>query len=428
MKIKSLIYIILLGLTQLCYAQAPFIIKVGEKIPQIKPLPVFNSTEVIDLNKPNGKLIILDFFSIHCVPCVNAIPKIEALQEAFKDKLQIIVVAQDTKEMLSGFLKTSEIFRKTTLPVVTANSFLKQYFPYQTVPTHVWIDKDKVFRFITDGENATNENLEKFFQNETLQLSSVQTDFKDGVPIWRQGGSIPVENLTYSSIITKKIIGTRGIEGFEKDPTTKKAIGYRGVNILPTMMLVDAFNDKNMDFRNWNRVLLNLKDSSKFIYPKENRNQWAIEHQYCYEINVPIDKSENLRDMMKQDIERAFGLKGVIEKRKTKCLVLSLISDKMMKTAGGKKSVIFEKTDNYSGLNSTNIPFNQFFAISIGNSNYYSDYLVPVIDETHFTGNVDIKINGSIRDIENVKRELLKYDLQLKEEYRMLDILVITQL
>ena len=46
-----------------------------------------------------GKYILLDFWSIGCGPCLQAIPEMKEVAEAYKDSLVIVSLSLDTKEI-----------------------------------------------------------------------------------------------------------------------------------------------------------------------------------------------------------------------------------------------------------------------------------------------------------------------------------------
>jgi len=52
---------------------------------------------------------------------------------------------------------------------------------------------------------------------------------------------------------------------------------------------------------------------------------------------------------------------------------------------------------------------------------------LPFLDETSYTGNVDIDINADLSDVNAVNKELEKYGLQFKEAERDIDMMVIKE-
>jgi len=411
----------LVGLSFKLDAQEAVAIKMGDAVPNQQKIKLYGTKDSIQLAQFKGKLVILDFFSVLCVPCVLAIPKMEALQQKFKDKIQIIIVTSNTSKAISEAIKRSDILKAATLPIIADDPFLRKYFPHQSVPTHVWIDGNGIARFVTNGENTTEKTIASFLKDEELNFTSVQTKFKRGVSLWDQAEQSQLENAPYVSMVTKYIVGGGGGRTLTNYPGTKISTGFRCMNMLPAYMLRDAFNTQER-FSNPNRVVFDL-DSSKYNFPKENRNAWAKEHAYCYEIKVPLRRADSLRSYVKQDLYRNFGLYGKIMNRPTKCLVLTVVDKSKLKTGGGKRSVTF-KTDRSSDFVYTNVSMSDFFQLGIGNVN--SGIKLPVLNETGFEGNIDITINGQLKDVSNVQKELLKYGLKLEEAERVIPILVIS--
>jgi thiol-disulfide isomerase/thioredoxin len=89
-----------------------------------------------------GKVVLLDFMSDSCVPCVEGIPKLKALDEKFRDK-GLVVVCVHHKEVKEGasqipvFLKKHEI----AFPVVvdTGKTFVR--YNIECTPTYLLVDK-----------------------------------------------------------------------------------------------------------------------------------------------------------------------------------------------------------------------------------------------------------------------------------------------
>ena len=51
------------------------------------------------------RLLIVDFFGTWCVPCVRALPKLSALQEKYKNEINILLVSEETQVKLENFIK-----------------------------------------------------------------------------------------------------------------------------------------------------------------------------------------------------------------------------------------------------------------------------------------------------------------------------------
>jgi thiol-disulfide isomerase/thioredoxin len=67
--------------------------------------------EQIDVAKMKGKVVLVDFWSTTCGPCIGQVPELKAIEAKYRDKgLQIVGINLDDKEeALRRFLKDKEI-------------------------------------------------------------------------------------------------------------------------------------------------------------------------------------------------------------------------------------------------------------------------------------------------------------------------------
>src|SRR5688500_7097138 len=96
------------------------------------PLLPINSNKILNNPEAPGglldsrqKLLILDFMTTACVPCIEALPRLDSLQRQFADQAQIILVTPEPKEAVSAFFQKNRIARQTQLPIITEDSLLK---------------------------------------------------------------------------------------------------------------------------------------------------------------------------------------------------------------------------------------------------------------------------------------------------------------
>src|ERR1700733_364619 len=78
---------------------------VGDKCPDVALALVNYSNPKVNLSDFKGKYIILDFWATWCAPCVSSFPKMDSLQKKFNDKLVILPVTDEKKEVVEGFMK-----------------------------------------------------------------------------------------------------------------------------------------------------------------------------------------------------------------------------------------------------------------------------------------------------------------------------------
>jgi thiol-disulfide isomerase/thioredoxin len=89
----------------------------------------------------HGKVVIVNFWATWCPPCREEIPDLIALQEKYKDRLQIIGVSQD-----SGSVESVRRFAKEhgmNYPTVMSSPEIEQLFPgIYALPTSFVLDRD----------------------------------------------------------------------------------------------------------------------------------------------------------------------------------------------------------------------------------------------------------------------------------------------
>ena len=166
---------------------------------------------------------------------------------------------------------------------------------------------------------------------------------------------------------------------------------------------------KNQSFNEKRRII-------EFKNPERRVEDKSL---YNYEYIVPQSKADSLYPLMLENLSRFADYKTIIEKRKVKCLVLKRTStvDKL-KTKGSEMSFLFS-------LSKTNLQNTSLYAL-VNSLNAVPTISLPIVDETGYPNNIDLTM-GAISDLNSIRKELLRYDLELVEAERELDMLVISE-
>lgn len=400
---------------------------IGDKVPDHVFTKVQNYPGgKIDLSKLKSKLIILDFWNTWCLSCIEAMPEMEKLQEKYGDRIQIILVTKDKAEAIKKL--KSDIVHNVRLPMIIGDTFLSNHFAYKSVPTHAWIDSTGEVNQITDGWNTTEKNIDTYLNGNSvsLALKAEKRDFQYGVPLWLEGNGRQYSHLEYYSFLMNKVTdGKLGGYGIGTDSNSKKKNRF-WVNNLPILNLYKlAFQgDSTSEFNFDNRTILDLNHPEVLI-DKENKDldgPFKNYKLYCYDLKIPVSRSDQLFPIMKQDLERFFGLYGRFEKRKVKCLSLIRTSniDKIHTKGGPAK---YECNVDGNIFLFKNQPIGMFVKGLI----YTNDLLTtPIFDGTNYENYIDLNVNCKLNDLPALRRELKRYDLDLIEDYRDLKMLVIS--
>lgn len=143
-KITLVGVLVILCLQHNVYAQktdiTPFYI--GDRVPDLPLKNIINCKDSAGtLSSLGDKLIILDFWNIHCTTCIRMFPLEDSLQAMFPNDVQFILITGDTKEQVAGFLsKYNGIQKKPlSLPVITGDRVLSRMFRFIYIPHYVWL-------------------------------------------------------------------------------------------------------------------------------------------------------------------------------------------------------------------------------------------------------------------------------------------------
>jgi thiol-disulfide isomerase/thioredoxin len=399
----------------------------GDKVPDVSfTISNYKSTTV-KISDFKGKLLILDFWGVYCVPCVASIPKMEALQKKFGDKIQIILVTKNTIKEVKQLMEKSVIVNNLTLPSVIGDSLLPRLFPYKTVPTHAWVNEKGIVEEITDGYNTTEKNIEAYLngRKQNFIQKNELLDFNPSVPLWREGNGRQIDKFIYHSLLMKydKSFGGSRI-GPLFDSATAKTIGVRAINIsIAGLFQYACIKWDNRELQSLKRIIYELPDKGRLIIPKDlaEYDKWCVENLYSYELKVPISKSETFFDFMKRNLQDYFGISGAIEQRKVKCLLLQKTdSSSTFQSKGGKPLLELAYDKRKLVLRNQRM---QSFINYLEMTDTLSSY--PIINNTGYNGYIDITINCLLSDRSALNAELRKYSLELIESEQEIDMLVL---
>lgn len=419
-------------------------LQIGDKAPDVTINNITNytggSARISDFK---DKLLILDFWGIHCSSCIEEMPRLQEFQKRFGDSIQVLLVTQDSKKEVDALFQKFKFLHNIKLARAAGDTVLSKVFPYSGLGLNVWIDGKGIVKQKTESISYTARDIEDFLHGGEvhLPLRNEKTDFNVNVPLWLEGNGRQVPHIKYYSLIgenTPDIIGTHGLNWI-KDSITKKIVGIRQINTTIKSLYALAFSE--FDKRTWYKIIWeNIKDSSKYFFPKDpsKHYEWSLKNTYCYELHVPTEKSGQFYTIMQQDLERYFDLKGNVEKRKMKCMVLIRVdrTEGLLHTNGGKPSMEWLQNKERNPIDSVilnNEPLELFAYESLRWS--WKQLLkagsdedgVIVLDETNYKNPVDLYLHVVPGDYNSLRKELRRYGLDLIEAYRDLDALVLRE-
>lgn len=402
-------------------------LNIGDKLPDIywgKFLDdPSNKLKVSDLK---GKLVILDFWNIRCSVCLKGMPKMDSLQQKFKDQLQILTVTYNNEQEVKGlFSKIKK--QRPNLPFIISDTIFNSLFPHNGDPLHVWINQEGIVSAITFHFNTNEETVGKFLKGVDPKLSR-RRDFgyDNQYPVVSEQNSSLLElSKEYSFLF-------QGLEEYSDNESIR--IEDNMIRVINGQILrlykiaynneLYGFNVNNFNIRTNNRIIIETKKTDRFKPPTEETkfSEWIRGNFYSYEMKLPPEKASEKFKRMREDLDRYLPFKALIEKRRTKCLVLSNTKPGESLQTKDTCTSVFESMTNGRTLIIRNKPI-----ISLISSILYANsaYPYPIIDGTNFKNNIDIALRTKLSDLESLNKELKSFGLLLVEKEMEINMLVI---
>lgn len=372
-----------------------------------KSAPILSFEKVVNYEKPRiqssdfkSKILIVDFWATWCAPCIASFPHLERIQNKYKEKLQIIAVTDETEERIAAFLSK----KKTSLPIAfDTDGKIAAAFPHRALPHTVVIDASNVVRAVTVSAAITDEVIDKLLAGQTLALEEKKEnwDFDISKPLSGRN------NFIYQATFTTFQ------EGYPEGLTVNYAAGaaspYANRRILAVNAGLKTLYETAYKFPVGIRTIVEAKDKSAF--------EWSKKTAYCYELIVPEEIGDQRFAMMQQQLAQMFPYKAIVERRETRVKVLRKIKGAAttLKPGSGKSS----SSVSSQGLTMINSPFSRV-----------SEFLqtamkTTVVDETGIAGTYDLEIPYFNEDPDRIHEELKKIGLELIDEKRLMETLVI---
>jgi peroxiredoxin len=121
---------------------------IGQAAPDFA-LPDLNGTRV-KLSSLRGKIILLDFWSITCAPCIHEMPMVEAIGESYKTKDVVLLgISFDQSDKSKKWL----LQHQHSLPTLTDTYFaVSDLYTVQGIPSLVLVGRDGKIKNYWIGE------------------------------------------------------------------------------------------------------------------------------------------------------------------------------------------------------------------------------------------------------------------------------------
>lgn len=119
---------------------------IGQAVPDL----IFRtfSSQDLNLDRFNNKVVLLDFWELWCGPCLNSLPKIHELSKKYESQNFIAIGITSSKiEEVNKYLSVNGI----EFEQASSNSKVSNFFKVNSYPRYILIDKKGIIRFIYYG-------------------------------------------------------------------------------------------------------------------------------------------------------------------------------------------------------------------------------------------------------------------------------------
>lgn len=419
-----ILLIVILGFIPLL-SMAQAALKKGEQIPDIVLQNIYNyPKKAFDLNQIRGKLIIFDFWSPSCISCLKSFPKIDSLQRLFANEVTIVLVNKESLDSTRRFFETRKFLFRPEIPFATSDVTINKLFPNRANPAYAWIDGEGKFHQMTN--ELTAASIRRFLAENKVNLE----DYRE-----RRKYLTSLFDREYESSVISYSYLSKAIPGVNLNGSIgKNGLSFHNYDLLN--LYREAFGEQGKyDFsKKWN-IVLDVNDTQRFISPEEEElaHDWKRKNLYNYALLLPENMAEERFSMMRSDLKRYLGFDARVEKKLISSMILVKVgnTDKLKSNKTGPSN--FRMSDiRTSQIDSVrrliNRPFKTF-------SNILGSWVAlrlekPFVDETGYSGNIDIELNGNALDSFNlgkIRAQLKQYGLDLIEQKRPIDVLVIRE-
>ncbi len=386
----------------------------GNTVPDIVFTNLFNSSKTtLNLHQLKGKLILLDFWATWCMACIKKFPLLDSLQQQYGDQLQLLLinsqVTNDNKAKLQVLWKKLQKPGGGQYPFVTAfgDTTAFQLFPYQSIPQYVWLDSSYTVRAVTGAEEVTAQNVAAYLAGNYKQLvrKQDQLQYNRSAPWFINGNAGKGDNIIQRSTLAGWLPGmSSGV--YRQINKAGLVTAIRAANQSPYSLLLLAHNT----FINSNRVV-NLSGNTNVLPPAAGLESWTRINGRSYELLLPARPLMEAMLFMQQDLQRLLGLYAVDSIIMREVYTLTADSNQLLKyVSKGEKP-----------LNELDMPNNRYMLnTSLETLTGFLDERLdlPVLDESGFTQQLDLRLQLEQFDIATVSRCLQPLGLSLQRATR----------
>jgi thiol-disulfide isomerase/thioredoxin len=316
---------------------------------QIKPLTIGDTVpdevyRLLGSAAASSKAMLIDFWEMSCGNCLMALPLFDSLQRQYSDQLMVVTVTSHySYNRISSFLKKFPRTRNIHLPVITGDSLLRQYFPFELISHVVWISKAGVVQAITGTAQLNRGNIGLLIEDKPLHLP-VKSDIPDfdysAAMLGFSPAGIPAPAPLYYAAVSGRLNGLNGTNAVTTDSISGVTrCSFFNINLLQLCRLA---LENSTAYIPRKQLVLPAQDTSRFL-PDTGAavTAWKERNTYCYWLQIPQADDQGVQKRLIREnlaglLKSIYGIKMIKETKLLPCLLLKKDTTiKGVKTAAG---------------------------------------------------------------------------------------------
>jgi thiol-disulfide isomerase/thioredoxin len=173
----------------------------------------------ISLAALHGKVVLVNFWATWCPPCRAEIPDLIALQEKYRDRLQVIGISQD--EAGPDVVKRFGVEHHMNYPIVMSSPEIERLFPgIAALPTSFVIDRDSrlVQKHVGMLTASMTESETRSLAGLPVNASIEEVDQTQGLKLDNGAQALDIPGVDLSALTPAK--RTEALEKLNSKPCT----------------------------------------------------------------------------------------------------------------------------------------------------------------------------------------------------------------
>jgi len=393
--------IILFLLSAICANGQNYILKSGDKFPDLVLHPMVNAPvkELYLISYDSKKLFLLNFWGTWCSPCIPEMDSLAKLQDKFSGQIQVIGVSNDPEIKLKKYVarKPSKIW----LASDTA-SLLYQMLNLASVGHCAIIDAKRNIIAVVNTDSVNAKLISRILRGEKVESNAktAEVSRSDKDPFG-------IDSLQQSSFTIRTYM--KGQETMGKVPNSGpfafRRISYYNINL--TTMYKEAYDIVSP------RQIVYEFDKKKYDDYNDKKQL------YCFDLLVKPEEKDSLLTIMQKKLNESLPIKARTEMRS---MPVYLLKRKNGVTPNLPLSDLSKPNYGFSGngFEGKGVTVDEFSHFYLNN-----ELDLPVINETGLSERYDIKTTNDLRDRGNILKAIDQLGLTIEKTERAVKVLVL---